>query len=413
MLFRRLLVVAALLVMVGCSNTNKDTPKEVARRHWNAARAGVLFNLAKSQFEKGNLDACRKTVNEAATLDPENINIRILSARLAIEQGQLETAERELQFCKQLLTPPVEDKKAKAAPMPPQQAAALAEVLYYSGVINQRWQRMPAALECYVKASELAPGELPYLLARAETLVAVNEHAEALSLLKEKLVYFENSPAIRDAVGELLVQDGKFDEGAVLLRQASILAPDEMQIREHLGLALYYAKNYVEAAAVIERLLKNESYSQRGDLMLVLGECQLQTEHPREARESFQVAAQLQPGQIGVWLGLAKSALKLDDPQRVELSVRKAMSLDANSAEAHLLLGYLRLKQGKLDESLSAFRKASALNSQDPVSLCMVGYVLEKKGRSAEAIGWYGKALKVKPDDELASTLMAQVRAEE
>ena len=37
------------------------------------------------------------------------------------------------------------------------------------------------------------------------------------------------------------------------------------------------------------------------------------------------------------------------------------------------MMGYLRLKQGKLPEALASFQKASALDRSDTVSLCMVG----------------------------------------
>ena len=40
-------------------------------------------------------------------------------------------------------------------------------------------------------------------------------------------------------------------------------------------------------------LLKTEPYSKRADLLLALGECQCRLGNPREGRESFQTAAQI------------------------------------------------------------------------------------------------------------------------
>lgn len=389
-------IAACLALAAGCASNGKKepTPKEQARKQWNNARAGVLFSLARSQFNDGHLDACRKTLNDAVALDPQNIQIHMLSARLSIEQGRLELAENELQLCRQL------DPKN-------------AEANYYSGVIFQRWQRLPTSLEFYTKACELAPAELAFPMARAEVLVMLDRRGEALTLLQDKLVYFENSPAIRDAVGQLLVQEGKYDEALPLLRQASILGPEDNTVREHLAMALYYAKQYREAISVLERLTKEQTYATRADLWVVLGECQMAIDQPHEARESYQTAAQLQPAGMDIWLGLAKAGLKLGDLARAELSIRKAIAIEGSNSEAHLLMGYLRLRQEKLDEALSCFRNASALDQKDPVSLCMCGYVLEKKGRPSEAMELYGKALKLNPDDELASTLMSQIQAQE
>jgi Flp pilus assembly protein TadD len=354
----------------------------------------VLLNLAKRQYDNGNFDDCRKTLDDALKLTPESAPVHLMSARLSVEQGKLEPAELELRKVREL-----DEKNAEAD--------------YLSGVIYQRWQKPDAALEFYTKASEKAPAELPYLMARAEMLVALDQRGKALEILQDKLNYFENSAAIRDAVGQLLAQGGKYALAARVLKQASILAPDEPGIKEHLALALYHAKEFRQAADVLEALTKEERYRTRADLLAALGECQLQIERPRDARDNFELAAQLQPGIVTNWLNLGKAGLQLNDVRRAELSLRKAMSLDGQNAEVHLMLGYLRVKQNRLPEALSSFRQASILDPKDPTSLCMAGYVLEKQGKSNEAMALYARALRIKPGDELAQTLMAQVQVHE
>ena len=389
--------ILVLTLIAGCSSSQKppqQTQREKARGDWDNARASVLLSLAKTQYTGGNLDACRKTLDDSLKLDDKSVPAHLLSARLSIEQGRLELAERELQLVRVL-----DEKNAEAD--------------YLSGIIYQRWQRPETALEFYTKAHEKAPAELAHLLARAEMLVAVNDRAKAMEVLQSQLTYFENNAYIRDAVGQLLVNDGKYIEAARVLRQASILAPDDQGIREHLALALYYAKDYRDASMVLSQLMKDEGYARRSDLLFVMGECQFHAGQFRDARGSFETAAQLQPSAPAIWLALAKTSMQIDDLPRTELSLRKATSLDAANPETILLTGYLRLQQGKLDEALSAFRKASLLDPSEPVSLCMSGYVLEKLGRGSEAIAFYAAALKLKPNDDLATTLMAQVQINE
>src|SRR4051794_33234268 len=81
-----------MLACFGCNDAKKPLPKEVAKRQWNATRAAVLAGLAKDQIESGTFDKARQSLTEAIKMDPENAGIRILSARLAIEQAQLELA---------------------------------------------------------------------------------------------------------------------------------------------------------------------------------------------------------------------------------------------------------------------------------------------------------------------------------
>src|SRR5437867_2865776 len=146
-----LVAAAALAILVsagGCQN-GKERNTKAATARWNGTRANVLYSLAKDQFKAGNLEECRKTVNSALKLDPKNPALHILSARLAIEQGQLEAAERELADARKL-------------------APNAAEAYYLSGVIYQRWQKPQTAYEFYTAASDKAPGELAYVIARAE-----------------------------------------------------------------------------------------------------------------------------------------------------------------------------------------------------------------------------------------------------
>jgi tetratricopeptide (TPR) repeat protein len=384
-------VLALAVLLMGCQQDNKKAQSDQARQRWDATRAAVIGNLAKEQYENGHFEKARESANQALAMNPLSPPLHILSARISIEEGRLEAADRSL---------------AEARRLDPRNA----EADYLSGVVCQRWQKLDQAAEFYRSATEKQPQELAYLLAQAETMVALNRADEGLALLQSKVVYFEHSPVIRDAVGQLLMQKAKYSEAADMFRQASLLATDDTGVRERLAMACIAAKRYNDAVDTLTRLLKNEKYAKRGDLYLALGEAQTQLGRTREAKSSFDSATQHTPNDPAVWLALGKAALELNDPKRAEISLRRAISIDPSNSEAYLLTGYVRLKQNKLDESLTAFRKASALDPEDAVSVCMIGYVLEKKGDSAEALKHYAKALKIKPGDELATRLMAEVQ---
>jgi tetratricopeptide (TPR) repeat protein len=383
-----------LLTATGCNapgeKTHAQTQKENAQKQWAGARAGVMGSLAKEQYEGGNFEKARTTIDEALKMDPDNVGIRVLSARLAIEQGNLELADKELVTARRL-----DPKNAEAD--------------YLSGVVCQRWQRAAEAYEFYRSASEKQPSELAYLLAQAETLVGLNRGEEALKLLQAKVVFFEYSATIRDAVGQLLMQSGKYPQAVEVLHQASVLATDDLTVREHLALAHFKNKQYTEAADVLGRLVKDEKFARRADLQLALGECQLEMNKPRDARATFETASQLNPNHAPIWVGFGKAALQLNDLRRAEIALKRSLSIEPASSEANLLLGYVRLRQNNYEQALGSFRKASALDTGDTVSLCMVGFTLEKLGRNEEALKIYAQALKMKPNDELATRLMADI----
>lgn len=380
---------AMLILMVGCQQ-NRKSQNQAATEQWNRARAGVQYGLAKQQYETGNFDKSRESVQQGLKLEPNNPALRILSAKVAIEQGQLELAEKELE-------------RARTA------APSNAEADYLSGVVYQRWQRIQTAYDFYTSASDKAPAELAYLLARSEMLVAMDRAPEALALLKEKVVYFEHSGAIRDAVGQLLMQRGAYVEAASILREASILSEDDLNIREHLGLALYYSGNYSAAQDVLDRLVQQDGYTERFDLLLALGECQMNTGRLRDARSNFETAARLRPESAAAWRALGQSALAAGDLKRAEISIRRGLALEEQSSQGHLLLGYVQLRQNRLGEALESFRRANRLDSADTVSLCMIGYTFEKSGEGSRAVAYYRQALRMRPDDKLAAQLLAGV----
>ena len=385
-----LAVVLALAGAAGCQGSKKKTPQQQAERRWAASRAAVLGALAKDQLAAGQFDKSRETLNKAKALDPNNAHLCILYAKLAIEQGLLDVADRECAEARRL-------------------DAKNAEADYLSGVVYQRWLKPQTAYDYYTAAAEKNPREVAYPLAQAEMLIDLGHQNEALDLLQSRLEDFGTSAVIYDTIGQLHVGRGEYARGVDALRQASTLASEDVLIREHLAMAQFYNKQYREAYDDFLRVLKAPKNAERAELYIALGECQMNLARPRDARESFDKATQIAPQSAPAWLSLTKAALELGDLRRAELSMRRAMALAPDLAESHLMLGFVRLKQDRLPDALPAFRKASSMDPRDPVSLCMIGYVLEKSGKPQQAAQYYARALKLKPDDELAAKLMASV----
>ena len=215
----------------------RNLPRRKPRpERWNEARSTVLAGLAADQYQNANFEKSRATIDQALRLSPDNAAARLLSAKLYIEAGSLEAAEQEL---------------TRAS----QSDSARAEAEYLFGVVYQRWQQPQRALECYQHACDKSPAELAYVMAKAEMLVAMGRHDEALTLLQSKVAYFEHSGEIRDEVGLLLIQDRRYPEAIEMLRRAGILSPDDLTIREHLAMALFYGKQFAESADLLSALL--------------------------------------------------------------------------------------------------------------------------------------------------------------
>lgn len=385
------IVIVALVLAAAASGCGSKTPsqKAEAQERWNNTRATILLGVAQDQYKAQDFDKCRETLTKAFRMAPDSPQLHTLAAKVEIEQGHLELAEKELEVAR------------KFGPTDP-------EPYYLSGVIYQRWQKPQTALEFYRQAGQRAPAELSYVLAEGEMLVALDRAPEALSLLQSKVAYFENSGAIRDAVGQLLVQAGRYGDAVKMYRQASVLSEKDDGIRERLAMAYFRNKQYRECAEVLTKLTAAEPYSKRADLFEFLGECQTRLGDNRAAARNFATACELNPSSARLWQSQGRAALEAGDLKRADLALRRSLGLEA-TADTHLLVGYLHLKQDRLDAALRSFKAASALDKSDATSLCMVGYTLTRLGRGQEAAGYFAQALRVKPGDDMATDMLAQI----
>lgn len=381
-------VLVLCMSLLACGGQKK---KQEVYDKWNSARAAVQGNLAAEQYKNGNLPDARKSVDEAIKLDPKNVAYHLLSAQIYNEAAALESAQRELDTVRSL-----DPKNAQAD--------------YLSGIVYQRWQKPNLALEYYVKASDKAPADVSYMMARAEMLIQVGQADQAITLLEGRLSYFEHSGTVRDMLGGLYLQRGRDKDAVAILEQATILSPDELEIREHYARALFGTQEYRKCIGELTRLMKDDVFGKRADLHLLLGECYLQTEDPRNAKVEFESAANLSPNMAAAWLGVAKAALSINDLDRCDNALKKAASLEPQNSQVYLAIGYLRMKQARTDEAMAALEKASQLDPKDPVSLCLLGLMQERAGKKDLAMEYYGKALQLRPDDELARSLMKRAK---
>lgn len=388
MRFSVLIFALILAAATGCQD--KAGQKAEAQERWNNTRATILLGVAQDQYKAQDFDKCRETLVKALRMAPNSPQLHVLVAKVEIEQGHLELAEKELEFAR------------KFGPAEP-------EPFYLSGVIYQRWQKPQTALDFYHQAGQRAPAELSYLLAEGEMLVALDRAPESLTLLQSKVAYFENSPAIRDAVGQLLVQSGRFADAVRSFRQASILSEKDDGIRERLAMAYYYNKQYRECAEVLTKLTANAAFAKRADLLQLQGECQLNVGDARGAVRSFTAATEINTYSARLWQNLGRAILDTGDYKRAEHPLRRSLGLDSSLSETHLLVGYAQVRQRHFDSALQSFKTAASLDKSDTTALCMVGYTLARMGREREAAACYAQALRIKPGDDMASELMAQI----
>ncbi|QNN24603.1 tetratricopeptide repeat protein [Planctomycetales bacterium ZRK34] len=387
------LTAAAVIVMTGCSSANMTTQaeaKKAAKERWANARSNIMYSMAVQQFEVGDLDKSEKTIAQAISMSPENPAYLDLAARIYLERGHLERAFHTVEQSINL-------------------DAERSESHYIMGLIFQRWQQYEPAYKEYKLAYEARPDDVSPLLAMGEMLVKLNRPDEAITLLSAKLKYFDHNPAIRVGLGRIYMLKRDMPKAVALLREATLLAPEDKTVLEQLTMAEYAAGRWPDAIDHLKALLADKNYADRADLHSALGDCYLATQRPLEARRVFMELTREHPNDVNAWIKLAECAWAVEDNVRLSQATRQVLSLSPDRHEGYLLRGMMEMRTGNKAKALPWFDRAASLATNNASPLIMKGMTLEQMGRPAEAAAAYRQALTVAPDDTRAQRLLAGV----
>jgi tetratricopeptide (TPR) repeat protein len=383
---------AALALVPACSpNKAREEAVNAANERYYAMRSALMLDMARQQFETGDLDLAERTVRDASIVDPRNPRIHVMAGRIAMEKGRL---ERSFHFF----------------------AAAIeldedhAEAHYYQGVVLQRWQRHGEAMERYQRAYEIHPDNVSYLLASAEMLVALDEVERAVLMLEEKLSYFDQNATIRVALAHLNAMQGRHDQSMHYFHQAMLLDPENPKLQEHLALSQIAAGRYDAAITSLERLLADASMRDRRDLRRALAEAYLRTERLPLARQTYLELARSPDGNARDWVRLGELAMRDGDLYGALEASNQAIRREPLHHEGYLLAGMVWQRRDRLDEALRMFDRAAELSPGDAAPLILRGIALERAGRRAAAAEAYAQALTRQPDDERAQRLLSNVQ---
>ncbi len=388
---------AALLVclsaMGGCQTETHAQAREKAHERWTAARASIVYGLAKQQFDVGDLDKSQTTIQQAMEVDPDNPVFLELAGRIHLEKGELERAFHHVDRSISL-----NDKRATAH--------------YVMGVILQRWQRYDAALREYELAHHHAPDHESGLLASAEMLVKLDRPQEAIKRLADKLSYFENKASLRSLLGRIHSLRGEHEQAVLYYRQAHLLAPESERIQEQLGLALMAHGEYGEAIYLLTRVADSAPPADaRHDLRIAIADCHRAMGKPGQAAMLFLQVTQAAPQNGQAWLKLSEAAWQVGDADRADQAAQRAIELLPDRFEPHVVRGMVAEGKKDLAAAIAHYDRAALIGTSSPLPLMLKGMALERSGKKEQALELYRQAMQKAPQDDRARRLVAGLEA--
>ena len=394
---KRLLPIAFAVIfcLFGCQN-QQVTNKQAAMQRWGQARAKINIDLARQQFESGQLSKALATASQAAETAPKYIPGHLLLGEILLEQNRLIPAQQCFETCLSL-------------------DPSHAQANYQIGIVFEKRQLHDKALEYYRAAWTSEPQHAPYLLAVVETMVAQDHRRQALDLLIDNIG--ENNVTEPDAsiymvAGNILMSLDDPSEAVLMFRRAVNFEPDNREITESLALALLDAEQPGEAVKLFEKLQQQAQQENRQldwSYHLAMGDCYLKLGRFHQAQRCFEHVSNHDSGNPAVWTRLSQTALARNDLDTAYKYASRAIAIKPDFVDGLIALAYISFQQRQYSQAEQIIRRAITSDSQNAMAYCLLGRILQAQGSGELAAECYKQALQIEPENSLAKKLMLEI----
>ena len=206
-------------------------------------------------------------------------------------------------------------------------------------------------------------------------------------------------------LGLLEAREGKYDLAITHDRRAQKLEPANPAIQLNLGLALFKAERFAEAASAFTAELKKHPGDQRLTILVAMSHYGLGDY--LVAIPYLQQAAARDPQNLPLRLTLAHACMWSKQYQCVLDTEKEILTLNPNSAEADMLAGEALDEEGNSDGAVAQLRAAALANPKEPNVHFGLGYLLWKQSKFEEAIPEFKAELENNPSQVTARAYLA------
>ncbi|TAF52044.1 MAG: tetratricopeptide repeat protein [Oscillatoriales cyanobacterium] len=215
-----------------------------------------------------------------------------------------------------------------------------------------------AAEAAYQEVVRLDAKNLNAFLGLGATQFRQDRYDDALVTYERALALAPNNLQIEGFLGSTLLQLGRYSEAIEIFERVTARMPNDLNAHINLGTALLNVGRDEEAFAAFDRAERLNSGD--GQLLFDLG--QLLEERGDEERSTryYRRAANLD-NSPELQLSIGQALLNNEDPLYAILALREAISLNPESAEAHVSLAAALNAQNRQDEAITELEQARSL----------------------------------------------------
>ncbi len=381
-----LIMMLAAGVAAGCGGPTKSglEARQKARHRLDVLESNITSDQAKQAFMAGRFDKAASLINTAIAQNPDWAPFWVLQGRIFLETHRLEKALEGF------------DRAIKLQP-------DLADAHYYAGIVHQRWSDDAKAHEEYMSAFDCKPDNVTYLLAAAESLVALEQFSEAREMVEARLTYFEHNAAMRELLGQIAMLEGDPARATVHFAEAQRLNPDHPVVADELIQAQYAAGMYGDCCRSIRQV--EESGNARPDLKRIEARCLVRMDRADAARNIYIQLTRDDPADIDLWVELGTVAWGLGDYQRLASCGLRLAAIAPDRFEGYMFQGVSQRHGGNAEEAAANLRRAAERAEGSAMPHLLLGRLLEQAGDAAGAAAQYVAAIRIDPDNPDAQAL--------
>lgn len=347
-----------------------DDHRDRAQERWDRMRGNVELQVAEQHFRSGRLKESGKALQHVLSMSPQNVGAYKLATRLYIEQGELARAREAIAIA---LQHSMDDAEAE----------------YLAGIVAQRYGEMDRALEHYIAAQLLSPYEVEYVLAVAETWMALDKPTKALEVVEGRLTDFDGCGAIWMLAARLCRAVGLKGPAVEYCLEAHRLDQGDGWSEVEIGLTLIWAERLGEAIGILRPLVDESlASSASGDE---------NTERPGPVSPSVVQA-------------LARAYMAEENWGEARAVLKPVMSKNATDATAWCLYTRASLMAGDVGSAREAISKLNRHRTPTAETLLLQAYVSFWLGDYPAVSIWAHKALQHDEDLRSAQWLIARSR---
>lgn len=364
------------------------------------------WRAARKSLDRDRPDEARRQLAVCLLVWPSDPDVHLLAARAARQTADFAAAESHLGRCLKLSGGATEATQLEFLLMRVQQ-----------GEVDE----VAPALAAHVEEGH---PESPLLLKTlAQAYMHQLRYRPAYAALSRWIDVTPDSPTPFHWRG--WVQE-RMNQPMLAMRdyeRALELGPDLAEVRLHVAELLLQGYKLDEALSQLEQL--RAQFSERADVLALLGRCRLLQNEPGEARRLMETAVKRLPDDVPLLLALARLDLQERQPAAAEERLRHALQVDPTHTEAYFALATALRRQERHQEAevtLKEYEKYGALldrsnlllkqealhPTNNPDTYAEIGTLLLRLGNEQLGLYWLSEALSRDPGHQASHRALVE-----